>query len=132
MIIKKKSAQVAASLVMMMILLILLSLLSAQVIGISVNNNMLPIGTGQSQGDITAEEQVLFTHTALNPGLMTHFWTAGSESVDRVTWRYYIDGEKEASIVFQPSLACGTGFDDQTAPWGTKWFGMAKLEQIIY
>lgn len=37
--------------------------------------------------------------------------------------RYYVDGETNASIVFTPSLACGVGFHDAQAPWGTKWFG---------
>lgn len=37
--------------------------------------------------------------------------------------RYYIDGETTASIQFTPSLACGVGYYDQQAPWGTEWFG---------
>jgi len=37
--------------------------------------------------------------------------------------RYYIDGETNASIEFTPSLACGVGFYDTQAPWGTEWFG---------
>lgn len=37
--------------------------------------------------------------------------------------RYYVDGEAQASIEFQPGMAAGTGFDDPTAPWGTKWIG---------
>ena len=115
----------------MMILLILLNLFVPIPAMIMANNNMLTIGTGLSGGTVTAEEQVLFNHTAIHPGLMTHFWTAGRATFDditpfdNITWRYYIDGEAEASIVFQPSLACGTGFDDQTGPWGIKWFGSA-------
>ena len=40
--------------------------------------------------------------------------------VDRAV---YIDGESEASIVLQPALMAGVGFNDQTAPWGNKWIG---------
>lgn len=37
--------------------------------------------------------------------------------------RYYVDGEEEASIEFQPALACGTGFGDERAPWGNSIIG---------
>lgn len=40
------------------------------------------------------------------------------------TGRYYIDGEQNASIAMHPAMAAGTGFDDATAPWGTKWIGL--------
>jgi len=36
-----------------------------------------------------------------------------------------VDGETTPSIEFIPSRACGVGFDNQAAPWGTKWFGKA-------
>lgn len=102
------------------LLCLTLPILSANALGDI--NTMRPIGTGQSQGSITAQEQVLFEYEG-SAGVMTHFWTAGSPQVDNVTWRYYIDNETVPSIEFQPFLACGAGFDDQTAPWGTKWFG---------
>ena len=36
----------------------------------------------------------------------------------------YVDGETTPSLRFIPSLACGTGFDDDAAvPWATEWFG---------
>jgi hypothetical protein len=35
----------------------------------------------------------------------------------------YIDGEATPSIQFQPSLACGVGFDDNQAAWGNDFFG---------
>jgi hypothetical protein len=38
--------------------------------------------------------------------------------------RYYIDNETSPSIEFHPSMAAGVGFDDGTAPWGTKWAGL--------
>jgi len=42
--------------------------------------------------------------------------------------RYYIDDEAVASIEFIPPLACGAGFGDQKAPWGTKWFGKGAAD----
>ena len=55
---------------------------------------------------------------------MNHFWsTCNAECEGALLVRYYIDGEKNASIVYEPGMASGTGFDDPAAPWGTKWFG---------
>ena len=82
---------------------------------------MRPIGTGLSQGRITNQEQVLFEHNT--SGVLTHFWAAGAPVTDNVTIRYYVDGEKSPSIAFIPSFASAAGFDDQTNPWGTRWFG---------
>ena len=39
------------------------------------------------------------------------------------TIRIYIDGERNASLVFSPSLAIGVGFGDPAAPWATSLFG---------
>ena len=87
-------------------------------------SNMRPIGTGLSQGHLNATEQLLFSHECKNsPCLMTHIWMAGVPCVDTATIRYYIDGEAIPAIEFQPYLACAAGFDDQTSPWATKWFG---------
>ena len=43
--------------------------------------------------------------------------------MDLSTFSYYIDGEMTPSIQFIPSMLVGAGFNEQTAPWGTKWFG---------
>jgi hypothetical protein len=43
--------------------------------------------------------------------------------IDLATFSYYIDGETIPSIQFVPYMLVGVGFDDQTAPWGTKWIG---------
>jgi hypothetical protein len=85
---------------------------------------MKPIGTGLSQGRVNSTEQVLFTHTCINkPCVMNHIWMTGAPCVDNATIRYYVDEETHPSIEFQPYLACAAGFDDQTSPWATKWFG---------
>lgn len=82
------------------------------------------IGTGMSQAKLTQEETLLYEHNSTaDTAYLNHFWTAGSPGVDYATFRYYVDGEQTPSIVFIPSLACGVGFDDQTAPWGTRWLG---------
>ena len=86
----------------------------------------LTIGTGVSQAKLTPNETQFFEHNVSARGgwaYLNHFWAAGTGQVDSAIFRFYIDGESEASVVFQPSLACGVGFDDQAAPWGTKWVG---------
>lgn len=90
----------------------------------SALTNVRPIGTGLSQAKLSAAEQTLFEHNITDgTALLNHFWAAGSAQVDKATFRYYIDGEATPSIVFQPPMACGVGFGDQAAPWGTKWMG---------
>jgi hypothetical protein len=77
---------------------------------------------------------------------MTHFWTTGepgkyfflrvvlsddhgnrclsfSLAIDLSTFSYYVDGEIVPSIQFVAHMVTGAGFNDQTAPWGTKWMG---------
>ena len=47
-------------------------------------------------------------------GYLNHFWSAGGKGpvgtyiADRQLVRYYIDGEAEPSIQFEPAMACGT------------------------
>lgn len=43
--------------------------------------------------------------------------------IDLSTFSYYIDGETVPSIQFVPYLLTGVGFNEQQAPWGTKWIG---------
>lgn len=84
------------------------------------------IGTGVSQAKLIQEEVTMFSHNVSSEGewaYMNHFWAAGSSPVDRAIFRYYVDGEAEASVEFTPALACGVGFGDQAAPWGNKWMG---------
>ncbi|CAK0823498.1 unnamed protein product [Prorocentrum cordatum] len=86
------------------------------------------IGTSVSQAALTLTETEMFSHTVSEEGewaYMNHFWAAGSPAVDRAIFRYYVDGEVNASVVFSPALACGVGWGDQTAPWGNRWMGKA-------
>lgn len=83
-------------------------------------------GAAYSNGAILTEEKWIFEHflAAGDVGVLTHFWITYASSDDNGTIvRYYIDGETTASIEFTPSLACGVGFYDTQAPWGTEWFG---------
>ena len=92
------------------------------------------LGTALSSFVLGRDEMEIFNYNITSTadlGTITHFWTTGSSDVIDFAWvRYYIDGERTASVAFQPSYACGVGFGDSTAgvPWGTKWFGKgAKL-----
>jgi len=76
---------------------------------------------------ISAQERSVFSHTlseGASHGVITHWWITGGLSTDFAVLRFYIDGEASASIVLQPGMACGVGFDDDTqAPWSNTWFG---------
>ncbi len=86
-------------------------------------NPVAPFATAYSQGMIGPEELPVFgvVLSAGNTGVLEHFWMTPTDP--NVMVRYYIDGEVNASIAFNPQLACGVGFNDQKAPWGLKWFG---------
>lgn len=104
----------------------LLLVICLSIVPTSAQFNSITIGTGKSQGKLTPTETELFTHNVSADGkwaYLNHFWAAGSSQVDRAIFRYYVDGEATPSIEFTPALACGVGFGDQTAPWGTKWVG---------
>eukprot|EP01103_Thecamoeba_quadrilineata_P017355 TRINITY_DN6117_c0_g1_i1.p1 TRINITY_DN6117_c0_g1~~TRINITY_DN6117_c0_g1_i1.p1 ORF type:complete len:438 (-),score=58.40 TRINITY_DN6117_c0_g1_i1:38-1324(-) len=83
-------------------------------------------GYGYSGGPLPSQETTIFQHFLFpgTNGVMTHLWTTSPPNTDQdILIRYYIDGETEASIEMYPGMAAGVGFDDQQAPWGTKWFG---------
>jgi hypothetical protein len=56
---------------------------------------------------------------------VTHFWITGGNHtyIDHAIVRYYLDGETTPSIVFQPALACGVGFDEDQGPWSNDMMG---------
>eukprot|EP01116_Phalansterium_solitarium_P006355 TRINITY_DN18652_c0_g1_i1.p1 TRINITY_DN18652_c0_g1~~TRINITY_DN18652_c0_g1_i1.p1 ORF type:complete len:434 (-),score=119.58 TRINITY_DN18652_c0_g1_i1:18-1319(-) len=88
--------------------------------------------TGYSGGYVNTEERTMFNHivpSAATNGVMTHYWTTAPGFVLNGTLvRYYIDDEPVASIQFFPPLACGVGFNDEHAPWGTRWFGKGAAD----
>jgi len=62
-------------------------------------------------------------------GAMTHFWiTGGNPAMGTTTMRYYVDGETTASIVYNPGLASGVGFNDAQAPWANHWIGKGAAD----
>ncbi|KAH3756429.1 DUF2961 domain-containing protein [Pelomyxa schiedti] len=83
-------------------------------------------GFGLSSGSVTTTETIVFQHWLAegDTGAMTHFWmTIPNGYENGLLVRYYVDGELDASIEFEPPLACGVGFGDSQAPWGIHWFG---------
>lgn len=50
-------------------------------------------------------------------GVLHHFWTTGAQfAIDRMWVEYFIDGEVNASISFQPSMMCGFAFPTHIKP----------------
>ena len=97
-----------------MLLTLVLSLVCASSTALDLRG-VRTIGTGMSQAQLNATEQVLFEHSLAgvnDTGVMNHFWAGGSPSVDGAIIRYYIDGEASPSIEYVVSMACGVG------PWG--------------
>jgi hypothetical protein len=67
-------------------------------------------------------EAVLFEHTG--QGCLTHFWFGGNfKGVEDTRIRYYVDGEAVPSIDMGLFLGHGIGFNEQHAPWATKYIG---------
>jgi hypothetical protein len=72
------------------------------------------------RGGRPANEVLVLNHTLSSPGaklgVMDHFWHVGSSSLGlaeaglQTEVRYYVDGEEEPSIVFDPAMATGQGF----------------------
>eukprot|EP00823_Brevimastigomonas_motovehiculus_P001068 TRINITY_DN115_c0_g1_i1.p1 TRINITY_DN115_c0_g1~~TRINITY_DN115_c0_g1_i1.p1 ORF type:complete len:426 (+),score=73.37 TRINITY_DN115_c0_g1_i1:173-1450(+) len=94
----------------------------------SPSENELTFGTSVASIAFGTKEQFVFNHrvpeTGNHYGVLTHFWITYSAATDPgTTIRIYVDDETAASIAFQPAMACGTGFSDTTAPWGTEYFG---------
>ena len=55
-----------------------------------------------------------------------------SLAIDLSTFSYYVDGEVVPSIQFVTYMLSGAGFNDQTAPWGTKWMGKGAKGGALY
>ena len=98
--------------------------------GDNQTSTSLTFGTGLSGGTFAPWEKTLFAHkiTAGHTGVMNHFWsTCNTECEGALTVRYYVDGEVNASIAFEPGMAAGTGFDDPAGST-TKHHGDAPVE----
>jgi len=93
-------------------------------------------GSGYSGGFVSSDERTMFAYVlpkSADLGVMTHFWsTAPFPVLEQTIVRYYVDDEAKPSIAFYPPQACGAGFNDQHAPWGTKWFGKGAKDSAWY
>ena len=98
----------------------------------------MTFGTGLSGGSFSLIEKTLFAHkiTAGHTGVMNHFWsTCNTECEGALTVRYYVDGEVNASIAFEPGMAAWyfnagqfhmpvSGYThDKHSQNGTEWSG---------
>eukprot|EP01051_Picozoa_sp_SAG22_P012155 SAG22_NODE_1239_length_5047_cov_3.281326_4_plen_598_part_00 len=107
------------------------------------NDAQYHFGTGFTGGELMKDqhgarwrwwenETFFFAHRveAGSTGVMTHMWaTVTPECEPDFVMRYYVDGERNASIEFTPAMAAGVGFDQHGpgsdgAPWNTKWMGL--------
>ena len=87
----------------------------------STTPDSLTFGTSCPGCELSPWEKTLFAHKIApgHTGQMTHFWSASNAQCEAALLvRYYIDGEENASIVYEPGMAAGSGFDDPAAPWG--------------
>jgi len=91
-------------------------------------------GIGKSQIVISPQNETLLLEHTVSPGMdiasINFFWITGDPvgigpraGVDYSIWRFYIDGEDNASVVLQMSQAAFVGQADPSAPWGNEWFG---------
>lgn len=80
-------------------------------------------GIGKAETILKGDrEAVLFEHQG--KGCLTHFWFGGNfKGVEDTRIRYYVDGETTASIDMDLYMGHGIGFNDNQAPWATKFVG---------
>jgi hypothetical protein len=76
-------------------------------------------------------EAILFEHQG--KGCLSHFWFGGNfKGVENTRIRYYVDGEKTASIDMDLYFGHGIGFNDNHAPWATKFVGKIGKRNGLY
>jgi hypothetical protein len=92
-------------------------------------------GAGRSQVRVPKDgEFELLAHTlgaGATHGVITHWWNTGAAIADGsghsiadfVTWRFYVDGEANASIVLQTAQAHLVGDVSTQATWGNDFVG---------
>ena len=66
-------------------------------------------------------------------GYLDHIWFGGSfPHYFRLRVRIYVDGEAIPSIDMEIGLGAGVGFEDPSAPWGTKFNGITGAPSGIF
>lgn len=100
---------------------------------VPVQSDMKTFSSAMKDGEILGgEEKILYEHET-GPGVVTEQWFAGADVMNQdARFRFYIDGEMEASLDFQLYMAHGIGFnntfEDKYVPWGTKLFSHAASD----
>lgn len=95
--------------------------------------SLTPIGTiGKGERVLKrGREAVLFEHQG--KGCLSHFWFGGNfKGVEDTRIRYYVDGEETPSIDMDLYLGHGIGFNDNQAPWSTKYIGKIGKRNGVY
>lgn len=96
-------------------------------------SDLSPIGA-MGKGETVLKgggEAVLFEYEG--KGCLSHFWFGGNfKGVEDTRIRYYVDGEKTASIDMNLYMGHGIGFNDNGAPWATKYMGKIGKKNGIY
>ena len=78
-----------------------------------------------------AQEATLFEHRG--KGMLSHFWFSGNfKDVEDTRIRYYVDGERVASIDMALYLGHGIGFHENHAPWTTTYIGKIGKQNGIF
>lgn len=96
-------------------------------------SSLSPIGTmGKWEKVLKGDgEAVLFEYKG--KGCLSHFWFGGNfKGVEDTRIRYYVDGEKTASIDMNLYMGHGIGFGDNHAPWSNKYMGKIGKTSGIY
>jgi hypothetical protein len=99
----------------------------------SITGSPSSFGVGRSQIIINpTSETVILAHNVSAGASSAHinfFWITGDAlnggpraGVDYCIWRFYIDGEQNASVALQMSQAAFVGQADPTAPWDNEFF----------
>jgi hypothetical protein len=77
------------------------------------------------------KEALLLEHKG--KGCLSHFWFGGNfKGVENTRIRFYVDGEKEPSIDMDLYMGHGIGFNDQQAPWATKYIGKIGKQNGLF
>ena len=95
--------------------------------------NLSPIGTmGKGRNALKGgQEAVLYEHQG--KGCLSHLWFGGNfKGVEDTRIRYYVDGEKVASIDMNLYMGHGIGFKDNKAPWASKYMGKIGKQNGIF
>lgn len=117
---------------MFSIIVCLVSLVSISAIA-STLPELMPIGAiGKGEKALEGgKEAVLFEHQG--QGCLSHFWFGGNfKGVEDTRIRYYVDGEETPSIDMDLYMGHGIGFNDNNAPWATKYVGKIGKKNGIY